>query len=181
MLRFNGRSYTCYKEISHCAWSYIYDVFTWFYILHIPYSGYLVFLLIYFRFYFIIFIRQKTYMMLVCRAIRLDAGQGGSRWPPFSMSALRTLLFIALLLLILTAGYCKQRDRDDTSLLDLLRVRLTREHRSDGNLHSPKIAEESIETKEVYKVTKTDENERILGKDHFFDWFTHSLLRLDRY
>ncbi|XP_056624216.1 ALK and LTK ligand 2b [Triplophysa dalaica] len=78
------------------------------------------------------------------------------------MSALRTLVFIALLLLILTAGYCKQRDRDDTSLLDLLRVRLTREHRSDGNLHSPKITEESIETKDVYKVTKTDENERIL-------------------
>lgn len=80
------------------------------------------------------------------------------------MSALRTLVFIGLLLLILTAGYCKQRDRDDTSLLDLLidRMRLTREHRSDGNIHSPKISEDSVETKDANKVSKTDQNERIL-------------------
>nr|XP_055028746.1 ALK and LTK ligand 2b [Misgurnus anguillicaudatus] len=91
--------------------------------------------------------------------------QGGSLCPPFSMSALRTLVFIGLLLLILTAGYCKRRDRDDSSLLELLmdRARLTQERRSDGNTHHPpKINEHSVETKDVNKVTKTDGDEKIL-------------------
>ncbi|XP_051502409.1 ALK and LTK ligand 2b-like [Myxocyprinus asiaticus] len=81
------------------------------------------------------------------------------------MSAVRSPFFIGLLLLILTAGYCKQRDRDDTSLLDLLmdRVRLTREHHSEGSIqHPPKIIEHSVETKDVNKVTKSYQHERIL-------------------
>ncbi|XP_051578123.1 ALK and LTK ligand 2b [Myxocyprinus asiaticus] len=81
------------------------------------------------------------------------------------MSPVRTPVFIGLLLLILTAGYCKQRDRDDTSLLDLLmdRVRLAREHHSEGSIQHPsKIIEHSVETMDVNKVTMSKENERIL-------------------
>ncbi len=111
----------------------------------------------------------------VFRAIRLDAGQRGSRCPPFSMSAVRTPVFIGLLLLILTTGYCRLRDRDDTSLLDLLRdrVRLAQEHQSEGNpQHPPELTERSAETKDVNKVTKSHQHERILGKHHHIQSLT---------
>lgn len=113
----------------------------------------------------------------ICRATRLDAGQRGSLRPPFSMSAVRTPVFIGLLLLILTTGYCRPRDRDDASLLDLLRdrVRLAQEHRSEENAqHPPEVAEQLAETKDVNKVTKSYQHERILGKHHI-----HSLIKWD--
>ncbi|KAG1972557.1 ALK and LTK ligand 2 [Pimephales promelas] len=81
------------------------------------------------------------------------------------MSAVRTPVFIGLLFLILTTGYCKPRDRDDTSLLDLLvnRVRQAREHHSEGNTQlPPETIEHSVETKDVNKVTKSYQHERIL-------------------
>ncbi|XP_050990128.1 ALK and LTK ligand 2b isoform X2 [Labeo rohita] len=81
------------------------------------------------------------------------------------MSAVRTPVFIGLLLLILTTGYCRPRDRDDASLLDLLRdrVRLAQEHRSEENAqHPPEVAEQLAETKDVNKVTKSYQHERIL-------------------
>uniref|UniRef100_A0A8C2GTV8 ALK and LTK ligand 2b n=1 Tax=Cyprinus carpio TaxID=7962 RepID=A0A8C2GTV8_CYPCA len=105
----------------------------------------------------------RTYF--IRRAIRLDAGQRGSLCPPFSMSAVRTPVFIGLLLLILTTGFCRPRDRDDTSLLDLLkdRERLAQEHQSEGNTQHPlEIVEHSAETKGVIKVTKSYQHERIL-------------------
>lgn len=97
--------------------------------------------------------------------VRLDVGQRGSLCPSFSMSAVRPPVFIGLLLLILTTGYCKPRDRDDASLLELLmdRVRQTQEHHSEGNTqHPPQIIEHSLETKDVNKVTKSYQHERIL-------------------
>ncbi|KTG34193.1 hypothetical protein cypCar_00008847 [Cyprinus carpio] len=81
------------------------------------------------------------------------------------MSAVRTPVFIGLLLLILTTGFCRPRDRDDTSLLDLLkdRERLPQEHQSEGNTQHPlEIVEHSAETKGVIKVTKSYQHERIL-------------------
>lgn len=170
MMCLEGRSYTCYYIIiiimfpHHCLFdgTFWIQFYTWYLIILKCLPS------------FICKTNQSTWCWCVCRAIRLGAGQGAhSRCPPFSMSAQRTLVFMGLLLLILNAGYCKQRDRDDTSLLDLLidRARLTREHRSDGHIHSPKISEDSVETKDVNKV-KTDQNERILGKDHSFDWLT---------
>lgn len=109
-----------------------------------------------------------------CRAtVRLDVGQRGSLCPSFSMSAVRPPVFIGLLLLILTTGYCKPRDRDDASLLELLmdRVRQTQEHHSEGNTqHPPQIIEHSLETKDVNKVTKSYQHERILGKHHHMQW-----------
>uniref|UniRef100_A0A671QY36 ALK and LTK ligand 2b n=1 Tax=Sinocyclocheilus anshuiensis TaxID=1608454 RepID=A0A671QY36_9TELE len=84
------------------------------------------------------------------------------------MSAVRTPVFIGLLLLILTTSYCRPRDRDDTILLDLLRdrVRLAQEHHSEGNTQHPlEIVEHSVETKDVNKVTKSYQHERILGNN----------------
>lgn len=121
---------------------------------------------------------QGTEMMMVCLQVykrQVYAGQRGSLCPPFSMSAVRTPVFIGLLLLILTAGYCKPRDRDDTSLLDLLmdRVRQARGHHSEGNTQQPpEIIEHSVETKDVNKVTKSYQHERILGKHHHIHWLT---------
>ncbi|XP_026104374.1 ALK and LTK ligand 2-like [Carassius auratus] len=81
------------------------------------------------------------------------------------MSAVRTPVFIGLLLLILTTGFCRPRDRDGTSLLDLLRdrERLAQEHHSEGNTQHPlEIVEKSAKTKDIIKVTKAIQHERIL-------------------
>ncbi|XP_077095941.1 ALK and LTK ligand 2b [Siphateles boraxobius] len=94
------------------------------------------------------------------------------------MNAVRTPVFIGLLLLILTAGYCKPRDRDDTSLLDHLmdRVRQAREHHNEGNTQrTPEIIEHSVENKDINKVTKSYQHERIL------EVFPRDLRQKDRF
>ncbi|TRY59676.1 hypothetical protein DNTS_027412 [Danionella cerebrum] len=81
------------------------------------------------------------------------------------MSAVRPTVFIGLLLLLLTSGYCKPTERDDTGLLELLvdRVRQTREHHSEGNTqHPPQSIQHSVEMKDINKVTKSYQHERIL-------------------
>lgn len=91
------------------------------------------------------------------------------------MSALRTPVLIGLLLLIFTAGYCKQSAvptgvRDGRSLLELImdKVRVAREHHtedSEGSMqHASRKQDYSIETKEVNEVNKSQHNEQILGK-----------------
>ncbi|XP_062379158.1 ALK and LTK ligand 2b [Sardina pilchardus] len=89
------------------------------------------------------------------------------------MSALRTPVLIGLLLLIFTAGYCKQSAvptgvRDGRSLLELImdKVRVAREHHAEdsesGVQHASRKQEYSIETKEVNEVNKSQHNEQIL-------------------
>lgn len=87
------------------------------------------------------------------------------------MSALRTPVLIGLLLLVFTAGYCKQSSvptgvRDGRSLLELImdKVRVAREHQaedSEANVqHASRRQEYSIETKELNEVNKS----QILGR-----------------
>lgn len=89
------------------------------------------------------------------------------------MSAMRTPVLIGLLLLIFTAGYCKQSAvptgvRDGRSLLELImdKVRVAREHQKEDSEssmhHASRKQDYSIETKEVNEVNKSQHNEQIL-------------------